>query len=228
MKSLTLRESLTIELKSDRSRLPDRELVEAVVCLANTEGGSVYLGVEDDGTVTGLHPIHDGPLEGLPAMIANRTAPPLAVRVSRLEIEGKAVFQIEVPKARQIVATAEGVVKRRRLMPDGQPECVPFLPHEFPIRLSELRLVDTTRLPVEGAVLEDLDPLERGRMRQLIERFGGDRSLLSLGDEELDGALGVAECLLRRLVAEGFLVPQGEGRGRGYMPGRVDGVTRSS
>ena len=41
-------ESLTIEFKSDRKRLPDTELVEAVVCLANAEGGELWLGVEDD------------------------------------------------------------------------------------------------------------------------------------------------------------------------------------
>ncbi len=42
-------ESLTVEFKSDRKRLPDAELVEALVCLANTEGGELWLGVEDDG-----------------------------------------------------------------------------------------------------------------------------------------------------------------------------------
>ena len=41
-------ESLTVEFKSDRKRLPDTELVEALVCLANTEGGTLWLGVEDD------------------------------------------------------------------------------------------------------------------------------------------------------------------------------------
>ena len=46
-------ESLTIEFKSDRKRLSDTELVEAVVCLANAEGGELWLGVEDDGTPTG-------------------------------------------------------------------------------------------------------------------------------------------------------------------------------
>ena len=43
-------ESLTVEFKSDRTRLPDTELVEAVVCLTNAEGGELWLGVEDDGT----------------------------------------------------------------------------------------------------------------------------------------------------------------------------------
>ncbi|MFO7716197.1 helix-turn-helix domain-containing protein [Desulfosarcina sp.] len=48
-------ESLRLEFKSDRKGIPDRELVAAIVALANTEGGELLLGVEDDGTVTGLH-----------------------------------------------------------------------------------------------------------------------------------------------------------------------------
>jgi ATP-dependent DNA helicase RecG len=35
------RESLTVELKSDVTKLPDRELVLAAVCLANTDGGII-------------------------------------------------------------------------------------------------------------------------------------------------------------------------------------------
>jgi ATP-dependent DNA helicase RecG len=45
------RESLTVEFKSDRRRLSDAELVAAAVCLANTDGGEIFLGVEDDGTI---------------------------------------------------------------------------------------------------------------------------------------------------------------------------------
>ena len=62
-------ESLTVEFKSDLKRLPDRELVEAIVCLANTEGGELWLGVEDDGRPTGLHPEHQM-LAGLAGMVA--------------------------------------------------------------------------------------------------------------------------------------------------------------
>lgn len=74
-------ESLTIEFKSDRDRLSDDDLAATVVCLANTEGGEIYLGVEDDGRVTGLHPAHRN-VGGLPALIANRTVPPVSVRVN--------------------------------------------------------------------------------------------------------------------------------------------------
>lgn len=74
-------ESLTVELKSDRTRRPDKDLIETVVCLANTDGGSIYLGVEDDGQITGLHPQHQN-LSTLVATIGNRTNPPVSVRVT--------------------------------------------------------------------------------------------------------------------------------------------------
>jgi ATP-dependent DNA helicase RecG len=36
-----------------------------------------------------------------------------------------------------------------------------------------------------------LDPLQRLRIRNAIKKYGGEQSLLSLADEELDGALGL-------------------------------------
>ncbi len=123
-------------------------------------------------------------------MVANRTTPPVAVVVDRLEIEGVAVARIRVPKSRQIVATSDGVLRRRRLRADGSPECVPFLPHEFTQRLSGLGVVDPSGQPIPGATTDDLDPAERARARQFVERFHGDQALLGLSDDELDGALG--------------------------------------
>jgi predicted HTH transcriptional regulator len=162
-----------------------------VICLANSDGGDVFVGVEDDGTVTGLHAAHRN-VGGLAAMIANSTVPPLSVRVEALEVEGHSVAKITVPKSRQLVATSEGLLQRRRIKADGLPECVPFYPHEFARRQSDLGLVDYSALPVTAATPEDFDPLERERLRQAVERYGGDRSLLGLSDDELDGALGLA------------------------------------
>lgn len=45
-------------------------------------------------------------------------------------------MRIEVPKSRQLIATTEGVLLRRRLKADGKPEAVPFYPHEFMSRQS--------------------------------------------------------------------------------------------
>lgn len=182
-------ESLTIEFKSDRTRLPDRDLVEALVGLANAEGGTLFLGVEDDGRPTGLHQAHLN-LDGLPATVANLTRPPLVVRVNALNAGAIPLALIEVPKSRRVIATVNGVALRRRLRPDGSPENVPMYPSEFVSREADLGLLDYSALPVEASIEEDLDPLERVRLRQMIERYRGDQALLPLTDPELDEALG--------------------------------------
>jgi ATP-dependent DNA helicase RecG len=52
---VTQGESFTIEFKGERNRsLSDRDVIEAVVCLANGQGGVVFVGVEDDGSITAL------------------------------------------------------------------------------------------------------------------------------------------------------------------------------
>jgi ATP-dependent DNA helicase RecG len=213
------KESLTVEFKSDQKRLPDRDLVAAAVCLANTEGGEICLGVEKDGTVTGLHPLHQN-LTGLAALIANQTIPPLSVRVESLEVEGKRIAKIVVPKSTRLVSTSEGLLQRRRLMADGTPQCVPFYPHEFVQRQADLGLMDYSSLPVTGTTVDDFDPLERERLRQMIERYGGDRNLLLLKDEELDGALGFVrrENNARVPTVAGLLILGREAALREHLP----------
>lgn len=187
--SLPLAETLSIEFKSDKKRLPDDELVEALVCLANSEGGELWLGVEDDGTPTGLHEAHQN-LAGLPGLVAAKTSPSLAVVVNDLVISSVRVARIVVSQSGTEVATTSGVYLRRRLKQDGTPECVPMLPHERSSRAGHFGLADASAQPVAGATLADFDPLERERLRQTIRQYGGDRVLLELDDESLDGALG--------------------------------------
>ena len=183
-------ETLTVEFKSDVKSLPDRELIGAIVALANTEGCELFLGVEDDGTVTGLHPNHEN-ISSLAVFIGNRTIPSLAVRVELLESDERKFVRIAVPKSRQLISTSEGLLQRRRLMADGKPESVPFYPHEFIQRQSSFGLLDPSAIVIEDVDAENLNPLERHRIREAIRRYGGDQSLLALADGELDGALGL-------------------------------------
>lgn len=194
-------ESLTVEFKSDRKKLSDTDLIEALICLANAEGGELWLGVEDDGTATGLHADHHM-LEGLAGMVAARTSPSLSVQAEAVEVNGVTVACIQVPKTHGEVATTSGVYLRRRVKHDGTPECVAMLPHERASRASSFGLIDVSAQPVAGATLADLDPLERERLRQAVQQFGGDRVLLELDDEALDGAL-----LLTARQADGTRVP---------------------
>lgn len=190
MNPIPLHESLTCEFKSDRQCLSDRELIEAVVCMANAQGGEIYLGVEDDGTVTGLH-VNHRQLDGLAALIANRTQPAVLVTVESMSVGALPVARITVSKCGSPVATNDGVSKRRRLQANGEPECVPFYPHEFASRQASFGLLDVSAKAVAGATLADFDPIERARLRQFIERFNGDRALLELDDAQLDAALGL-------------------------------------
>ena len=165
-------------------------MVSAIVALANTEGGELLLGVEDDGTVTGLHANHVD-LAALPSLIASRTNPSIAARVERFELGGQTVARITIPKSRQLVSTSDGLLQRRRLKLDGTPEAVPFYPHEFIQRQSSMGIADPSALPLQDVSLEELDPLQRHRIRNTIKKYGGDQSLLPLADDELDGALGL-------------------------------------
>lgn len=183
-------ESLTLEFKSDLKSLPDRDLIAAVVALANTEGGELLLGVEDNGEITGLHANHKN-LASLPALIANKTNPAVADRVERYEMQGYYIGRVTVPKSRQLVSTSDGLLQRRRLKLDGKPEAVPFYPHEFIQRQSAMGLTDPSAMPVIEVAVEELDPLQRLRIRNAIKKYGGDQSLLPLADDELDGALGL-------------------------------------
>jgi len=47
-------ESITVEFKSDQGCLSDKDLIAAIISLANTDGGYLFLGVEDDGKITGV------------------------------------------------------------------------------------------------------------------------------------------------------------------------------
>tara|TARA_R110000787_G_scaffold13751_5_gene42868 strand:- start:25369 stop:27057 length:1689 start_codon:yes stop_codon:yes gene_type:complete len=183
-------ETLKIEFKSDLKRLSDNELVEALVCMANSEGGELWLGVEDNGTPTGLHNNHKD-LNGLVGLIAARTSPSIEVIVDEVMVDLIRVCRIQIPKAVQsVISTTSGTYLRRRLKQDGMPECVPMLPHERQSHAVSIGLADSSAQAVAGASLTDFDPLERERLRQAIQNYGGDRVLLELDDEQLDAALG--------------------------------------
>ncbi|WP_412250474.1 RNA-binding domain-containing protein [Bifidobacterium pullorum] len=183
------KETLSLEFKSDLKRLPDDDLLDAVVALANSDGGTVYLGVEDDGTPTGIDKVHQDAV-GLSAMIANRTVPPVSARAQIVGTEKTPVMQIDVPKSRSVVSTKSGKVLRRRMKVDGTPEGVPMYPYEIATRLSDLGRLDFSAQPVPDATRDDFDPLERDRLRRIIGTYqSSDRNLLELTDEELEKSL---------------------------------------
>ena len=184
------KESLTIEFKSDLKKLSDSEVFEAVVAFANTEGGDLYLGIEDSGEVTGVHDDHKNIIT-VSAFIANNTVPPVSIRAEIIE-DIYPVLKISVPKVYSgITATVSGKTLCRRLKADGTPENVPMYPTMFATRLSDLRLLDYSAMPLLQSSIRDFDSLETERLKRLIMSYNGEKYLLDLADEDLFKALGL-------------------------------------
>ena len=189
MSELPMQETLTIEFKSDRGGgYPDSDLVDEIVGMANTEGGTLYLGIEDNGQVTGIVKHHQDPI-GLAALIANCTRPSLSVRTDIIYDHDLPVMVISIPESYSVVATASGKLLKRRLKADGSPEVVPMYPYEIYTRLSDLRKLDFSAQPVQDGTVDDLDPNQIVRLRETIQNQNGDQQLLSLSDEDLEKAL---------------------------------------
>ncbi|MCD7955126.1 MAG: putative DNA binding domain-containing protein [Lachnospiraceae bacterium] len=185
--NIGFKEDMTHEFKSDKSCLPDNAILDAVVAFSNTDGGELYLGVENDGEITGLHKKHMD-ITQLAAFIANKTVPSVAVRTEILDLD-LPVLKITVPKRTVVVATADGKIQRRRLKADHTPENVPMYPYEIATRLSSLSLFDYSAQPVPDADVSILNPVERERLRNMIRTYRGEPTLLELDDGELDKAL---------------------------------------
>lgn len=187
--NIGFRETLTIGFKSDKNKLPDSDIIDAVIAFANTDGGELFLGVEDNGDITGLHMSHQD-ITQLAAFIANKTVPPVSVRAEK-SVDNQYII-INVPKCRSIIASSSGKILRRRIKADGTPENVPLYPHEITSRLSDLSLLDFSSLCVPDSNYIDLDPIERERLRGIIRDYHGEQALLELDNEELDKALRLA------------------------------------
>lgn len=193
------KETISVEFKSDLNCLSNNEIIDTIVALSNTEGGELYIGVEDDGTATGIHKDHQD-ITRLYAFIANNTVPPVSSRVEIMN-EEKPVIKVSVPKSvNGIIASASGKVLRRRIKADGSPESAPMFPSEQASRLSDLRMVDYSALLLTEASLDDFDPVEVQRLRSNILAYDGEKNLLELSDADLFKALGFCRELAGHLL----------------------------
>lgn len=188
-------EALGREFKSDRGRLSDNDIYEEVVALANTEGGVLLVGVEDDGTVTGAGARHEPRTDALKlqAAIFNNTEPSINARTWVVAHPEGEVIVVEVDVYPVICATARGRALRRVISGDGRPATVPFYPYQHVSRRIDLGLLDYSSQPVPELDFAALNPLQFERLRQAVRRLHGDTSLSDLPDEGIARALRLVE-----------------------------------
>ena len=188
-------ETLTVEFKSDRNRISDSDIYEQVVALANTNGGVLLIGVEDNGKVTGASPRHGEATNPnqLKSAIFNNTVPGINTNVTLVQHSDGQVISIEVEPYTVTCATRSGKSLKRATKADGGPESIPFYPIDHQSRPMALGLMDFSAQAMDGATFSDLDPLEFERVRQAITRLRGDQALLELSNQDLAKALRLVE-----------------------------------
>lgn len=152
-----------------------RDIGEAAVAFANSDGGDLLVGVEDSGSITGVD-LNDDKLEYLHQ--APRQQVPeadLGVRVFDVKIDGKLVLLFRVPEhSSEIVVTASGRCLWRR---NARSEPVP--PNEIERRRKH-RLGDTAfeSQPVPEATLDDLVLPQSPKIDRLMQSFRSPLELL--------------------------------------------------
>ena len=97
-------EGLHVEFKEASDRLPG-SFFDTVCAFLNTDGGNIYLGVGDNGAVTGVEPRAVARLKSDIANLSNNPQqldPPFLLFPHAVTVEGKTVIAVQVPLSSQI------------------------------------------------------------------------------------------------------------------------------
>ena len=172
-----LSESRTLEFKRDLSSL--QPILKVLVAFANTAGGTLVIGREDDGTVTGLaDPEREA--ERLASAVADGIRPLLLPDIELAEHHGKRLLVVRVawwpgPFFLRAKGPEAGVIVRLGSTNRRADEST----------LERLRLAPGNRafdqMPCVGARLDDLDLDSAGRRFRAVGRDLDDATLESLG-----------------------------------------------
>lgn len=103
-------EGQTVERKESLGER--REIVETCAAFASAQGGRIYIGVRDNGTVVGVQ-IGKGTLEGLANDIAQNTVPKLVPAITTVQVAGQTVILVEAEENPTKPVSAYGRAYRR-------------------------------------------------------------------------------------------------------------------
>lgn len=133
-----------------------QDIGEALVAFANADGGELLIGVEDDGTVSGV-PHNQADLERM--LSAPKTHVyqgqelPLLISPTKIEIDGKVVLFFSVSKGTtEIYQLPDGRCVRRK-----DKRTVPESVKKIQFERQEIRSREYDRQFVDGATVNDLD-----------------------------------------------------------------------
>ncbi|KQP19702.1 RNA-binding domain-containing protein [Pseudorhodoferax sp. Leaf265] len=155
---------------------------EYAACFANAAGGMVVFGVADKvrGRAQAIHGVRGYDLDVFRRGIFDGTRPGVSAEVFEIEVpEGTGkLLVVRVPEgASKPYGTAAGLFKQRV----GK-NCMPLDPMSFQHAQVRSAAVDWSGAPALGLRLQDLDPLQIERARQVLRSKSPSSGLLELPD----------------------------------------------
>jgi ATP-dependent DNA helicase RecG len=178
---ITKGESITVEYKTDsnKSGLSDSKLAEAVVAMANAEGGTIFIGIDKSRQVVGSQRLKDKYWKNeraVEGMLLENTRPSLPTTATFMELEGEPVVCIAVPRAPSTVGTASGKYLKRRIGSTGEPENVPMSPDEIIAGMSRVGTLDFSSTTLSKSSLDEIDlTLVEATAKNILSRTNEQR-----------------------------------------------------
>ncbi len=180
-------ENLTVEFKTWIYAKDMRErislAVDELVAFANAKGGTVYMGVEDDGTVTGCNRYDE---QKIMESIYDRTRPALFTEIEVIRYEGKDVLAIKVERDGTTYATSDGRCLKRL----GK-NSKPYYPDEMSNKYASVQSPDFSGQILADSTIEDINALEIYNLKEKLKIRDPKSSLPELEDMSFLRDLGL-------------------------------------
>lgn len=180
-------ENLTVEFKTWIHAKDMRErvslAVDELVAFANAKGGTVYMGVEDDGTVTGCTGYD---VQKIMESIYDRTRPALFTDVEVIQYKGKDVLAITVERDGTTYAVSDGRCLKRL----GK-NSKPYYPDEMSNKYTSIQSPDFSGQILTDSTIEDVNILEIYNLKEKLKVRDPKSSLPALEDMSFLRDLGL-------------------------------------
>ena len=187
-KVLSEGENLTVEFKTWIYAKDMRErislAVDELIAFANAKGGTVYMGVEDDGTVTGCTEGYD--TQKIMESIYDRTRPALFTEIEVIKYRGKDVLAIKVERDGTTYATSDGRCLKRL----GR-NSKPYYPDEMSNKYTSIQSPDFSGQILADSTIEDVNVLEIYNLKEKLKMRDPSSSLPELEDMSFLRDLGL-------------------------------------
>jgi ATP-dependent DNA helicase RecG len=201
-------ESETLDFKRDPATVTDRgaprnpqarlveELIDAVVCFANAQGGRIVIGVDDKTPGPQAFTGTQADTGFLRNRIHANTRPQLTVLVEEIDYAGVRLLVVTVPEGLDLVTDGKGKALRRH-----DTHCTPLSEEARRVLAHERRNPDLTAR-VSDRSLDDVDQAALRHARTLLSQLADlRRQMADLDDRSLLRALNVLDRDGRLLVA---------------------------